>query len=115
MSDLELYERRTYDVHVGEMSKVLELYSSQGWPALEAGGHSRFLVGYFVSDTGPLHQLIHMWRFSGDVERREIDVGEWIQESRIKPVTERITRVIIGQDAKQQCCVGNASPHGAQH
>ena len=71
MSDLELYERRTYDVHVGEMSKVLELYSSQGWPALEAGGHSRFLVGYFVSDTGPLHQLIHMWRFSGDVERRE--------------------------------------------
>ena len=71
MSDLELYERRTYDVHVGEMSKVLELYSSQGWPALEAGGHSRFLVGYFVSDTGPLHQLIHIWRFSGDVERRD--------------------------------------------
>ena len=34
MSDLELYERRTYDVHVGEMSKVLELYSSQGWPAV---------------------------------------------------------------------------------
>ena len=71
MADLELYERRTYDVHVGEMSKVLELYSSQGWPALEAGGHSKFLVGYFVSDTGPLHQLIHIWRFSGDVERRD--------------------------------------------
>ena len=52
MSGLELYERRTYDVHVGQMNKVLELYSNEGWPALEAGGHSRFLVGYFVSDTG---------------------------------------------------------------
>ena len=71
MSELELYERRTYDVNGGQMSKVLELYSNEGWPALEAGGHSRFLVGYFVSDTGPLHQLIHMWRFSDDAERRE--------------------------------------------
>ena len=70
MAELELYERRTYDVNVGQMSKVLELYSNEGWPALEAGGHSEFLVGYFVSDTGPLHQLIHLWRFSSDAERR---------------------------------------------
>jgi len=70
MGELELYERRTYDVNVGQMSKVLELYSNEGWPALEAGGHSEFLVGYFVSDTGPLHQLIHLWRFSSDAERR---------------------------------------------
>jgi hypothetical protein len=70
MAELELYERRTYDVNVGQMSKVLDLYSNQGWPALEAGGHSKFLVGYFVSDTGPLHQLIHLWRFSSDAERR---------------------------------------------
>ncbi|MDE0846131.1 MAG: hypothetical protein ACI85J_000273 [Candidatus Poriferisodalaceae bacterium] len=71
MSSLELYERRTYDVAVGEMSQVLKLYSSEGWPALEAGNHSRHLVGYFVSDTGPLHQLIHMWRFDSDAQRRE--------------------------------------------
>ena len=71
MSQLELYERRTYDVMVGQMGTVLELYSNEGWPALEAGGHSKFLVGYFVSDTGPLHQLIHIWRFGSDVERRE--------------------------------------------
>ena len=70
MAELELYERRTYDVNVGQMGKVLELYSTEGWPALEAGGHSKFLVGYFVSDTGPLHQLIHLWRFSSDAERR---------------------------------------------
>ena len=71
MNNLELYERRTYEVSVGQMPKVLELYSSQGWPALEAGGHSSSLVGYFVSDTGPLHQLIHIWRFASDAERRD--------------------------------------------
>lgn len=71
MAELELYERRTYDIQVGQMGTVLELYSNEGWPALEAGGHSRFPVGYFVSDTGPLHQLIHLWRFSDDAERRE--------------------------------------------
>ena len=38
MGELELYERRTYDVNVGQMGKVLELYSNEGWPALEAGG-----------------------------------------------------------------------------
>ena len=39
-------------------------------PALEAGGHSESLVGYFISDTGPLHQLIHLWRFEDDATRR---------------------------------------------
>ena len=65
MNSLELYERQT--VSVGQM-KVLELYSSQGWPALEAGGSFNFLVGYFVSDTDHL-LLIHIWRFAGDAER----------------------------------------------
>jgi len=25
----------------------------------------------FISDTDPLHQLIHVWRFESDAERRE--------------------------------------------
>ncbi len=67
---MPIYEKRTYDVHVGQMSEVIELYSSQGYPALEAGGFHTYLVGYFISDTGPLHQLIHLWRFEDDTERR---------------------------------------------
>ncbi len=65
-----IYEKRTYSVTVGQMSEVIRLYSTLGYPALEAGGFSKKLVGYFTSDTGELHQLIHLWRFDSDDDRR---------------------------------------------
>ena len=54
-----IYEKRTYSVIVGKMAEVLRLYKTLGWPALEAGGFSKHLIGYFTSDTGELHQLVH--------------------------------------------------------
>jgi NIPSNAP len=65
-----VYEKRTYSVTVGQMSEVVRLYSTLGWPALEAGGFGKNLIGYFISDTGELHQLIHLWRFESDDDRR---------------------------------------------
>lgn len=65
-----IYEKRTYSVTVGQMAEVIRLYSTLGYPALEAGGFSKKLVGYFTSDTGELHQLIHLWRFDSDEDRR---------------------------------------------
>lgn len=65
-----IYEKRTYSVVVGQMSEVVRLYSTLGWPALEQGGFGEKLVGYFTSDTGELHQLIHLWRFDSDDDRR---------------------------------------------
>ena len=66
-----IYEKRTYCVTVGKMSEVIGLYKTLGWPALEAGGYSKKLIGYFTSDTGELHQLIHLWRFESDEDRRD--------------------------------------------
>ena len=65
-----IYEKRTYSVTVGQMSEVVRLYQTQGWPALEAGGFAEHLIGYFTSDTGELHQLVHLWRFDSDDDRR---------------------------------------------
>ena len=65
-----IYEKRTYSVIVGKMPEVVRLYQTLGWPALEAGGFSKNLIGYFTSDTGELHQLIHLWRFDSDEDRR---------------------------------------------
>jgi len=66
-----IYEKRTYSVTVGQMSEVLRLYTNEGWPALQAGGFAKHLIGYFTSDTGELHQLIHLWRFDSDDDRRQ--------------------------------------------
>jgi hypothetical protein len=65
-----VYEKRTYSVTVGQMPELIRIYTTQAWPALEAGGFGKKLVGYFVSDTGELHQLIHIWRFESDDDRR---------------------------------------------
>lgn len=68
---MNIYERRTYSVIVGQMQEVIRVYSEVGYPMFEAGGFSNKLVGYFISDTGPLHQLIHIWRFDDDTDRRD--------------------------------------------
>ena len=66
-----IYEKRTYDIRVGEMQEVKRLYSTEGWSAISTGGHDKHLIGYFTSDTGDLHQLIHLWRFENDADRRD--------------------------------------------
>lgn len=68
---MTVYEKRTYSVKVGQMPEMIRLYTNEGWPALDSGGFSKNLVGYFTSDTGQLHQLIHLWRFDSDSDRRD--------------------------------------------
>ena len=63
---MAIYELRTYQVTVGKMKDAVEAYSKKGWPALQKGGFDKKLVGYFVSDTGPLHQIVHLWKFDDD-------------------------------------------------
>jgi len=65
-----IYEKRTYDITVGRMPEAIEYYTTIGYPAMQAGGYDKHLIGYFISDTGSLHQLIHMWRFEDDADRR---------------------------------------------
>ena len=65
-----IYEKRTYSVTVGKMAEVVRLCQEYGWPALEKGEFSKKLIGYFYSDTGELHQLVHFWRFDSDDDRR---------------------------------------------
>ncbi|MGE0310550.1 MAG: NIPSNAP family protein [Lautropia sp.] len=65
---MAIYELRTYQAIVGKMPEIVELYKNEGWPALEK--HPKRLVGYFVGDIGAMHQLIHLWKFEDDADRR---------------------------------------------
>ena len=67
---MPLYEKRTYQVAIGQMPEILKL-EEEIWAVLQTEGFSQHLVGYFTSDTGPLHQLIHIWRFDDDNARRD--------------------------------------------
>lgn len=67
---MSLYELRTYNLYVGKMAEGVKLYQQFGFPALAKGGFDKKLVGYFQSDVGQLHQLVHMWKFNDDADRR---------------------------------------------
>ncbi len=70
---MAIYELRTYQVTVGKMAEVQRLYKEQGWPALEK--HPQKLVGYFTGDIGALNQLVHLWKFDDDADRRAFWAG----------------------------------------
>ena len=67
---MTVYEMRTYTVQVGKMPEAIRLYSQFGYPALHKGGFDKKLVGYFISDTGTLHQLVHLWKFDDYADQR---------------------------------------------
>lgn len=67
---MALYELRTYTLYTGKMAEAVKLYGEFGWPALDNGGFAKKLVGYFQSDTGMINQLVHMWKFEDDADRR---------------------------------------------
>jgi len=96
---MALYEKRTYSIIVGRMPEVVRLYNEQGWPALQAGGYADHLVGYFTSDTGTLHQLIHIWRFDDDTARREFWKRLYADEAFMKFAVE-IRQSISHQDVQ---------------
>jgi len=34
------------------------------------GGFDKHLIGYFLADSGMINQIIHMWKFADDADRR---------------------------------------------
>ena len=68
---MALYELRTYQVYVGKMKDAVAAYQDYGWPAIKNGGFDNKLVGYFTSDTGGLHQIVHLWKFDDYNDRRQ--------------------------------------------
>ena len=67
---MAVYELRTYTLYVGKMAEAVKLYSEFGFPALQRGGYDKKLLGYFQADTGMVNQLVHMWKFDDDNDRR---------------------------------------------
>ncbi len=70
---MAIYEMRTYQVVVGKMAAVIELYKNEGYPAIAR--HPAKLVGYFTGDIGALNELVHLWKFDDEADRRAFWAG----------------------------------------
>ena len=65
---MALYELRTYTLYVGKTAEALEIYQSQGWPVLSR--YADKLVGYFTGDVGGMNEILHLWKYEDDADRR---------------------------------------------
>ena len=64
-----IVEERIYSLHIGAVPKYLEQYEAEGL-AIQRSILGR-MVGYFSTDIGPLHQIVHMWAYRDLAERSD--------------------------------------------
>ena len=95
---MPLYEKRTYQVALGKMPEMLK-HETRLFEVLEAEGLAGNCVGYFVSDTGALHQLIHIWRFDDDAGRRAFWQAFYASKA-VQEVIPNIRPLLQSQDVQ---------------
>jgi hypothetical protein len=64
-----IYEHRTYTVAHGLMDEYLLRYETHALPLQQK--HLGRLVGFFVTDIGPLNQVIHIWAYDSLAQREK--------------------------------------------
>ena len=97
---MALYELRTYTLYVGKMAEVVKLYQEIGFPALQKGGQDKKLVGYFQSDTGMINQLLHLWKFDDDADRRAHWAGLSANKDFVEGFVQKFRPLVMTQEVK---------------
>lgn len=95
---LAIYELRTYNLYVGKLAEAVEVYKTMGWPALEPHGGDK-LVGYFTGDIGAMNQIVHLWKFEDDADRRAFWAKVFADEA-FKTFGAKIRPMIQSQENK---------------
>ena len=67
---MAIYELRTYTLFVGKIQEASEIYKELGTPWINK--FKKNLVNYYLGDIGALNQIIHIWKFEDDNERRRL-------------------------------------------
>lgn len=94
---MPIYEMRTYTLVVGKMADVVNLYRTEGWPALQK--HPNKLVGYFTGDIGAMNQLVHLWKFDDDADRRAFWAGVF-SDPEFMAFARQLRPMILSQENK---------------
>ena len=97
---MALYELRTYTLYVGKMAEAVKLYQEYGFPALQQGGQDKKLVGYFISDTGTINQLVHLWKFDDDADRRQHWEGVYGNRDFVEGFAAKFRPLLMSQEVK---------------
>jgi hypothetical protein len=97
---MALYELRTYTLRVGAMAEAVKLYQELGFPALQRGGQDKKLVGYFQADTGTINQLVHLWKFDDDTDRRTHWASVYSNKDFVEGFASKFRPLLMTQEVK---------------
>ena len=97
---MALYELRTYTLRVGAMAEAVKLYQEFGFPELQKGGHDKYLVGYFQADTGTINQVVHLWKFVDDYDRRAHWAALYANKDFVEGFALKYRPLVITQEVK---------------
>jgi NIPSNAP len=64
-----IIDHRTYTLAPGRTAEYVARYQEKGLPIQMR--HLGRLVGWFVSDIGPLNQIVHIWAYDSITDREE--------------------------------------------
>jgi hypothetical protein len=97
---MTVYEMRTYTLHVGKMAEAVKLYTEFGYPALQKGGQDKKLIGYFQADTGMINQLVHLWKFNDDADRRAHWASVYANKDFVEGFALKFRPLLASQEVK---------------
>ena len=97
---MALYELRTYTLRVGAMVEAVKLYHEIGFPALQKGSHDRKLIGYFQADTGTINQIVHLWKFEDDADRRAHWAAVYANKDFVEGFASKFRPLLMTQEVK---------------
>jgi hypothetical protein len=97
---MAVYELRIYTLRVGTMTEAVKLYQEIGFPALHKGAHDKKLVGYFQADTGTINQLLHLWKFNDDADRRAHWAAVYANKEFVEGFASKFRPLVMTQEVK---------------
>lgn len=68
-----LLDLRIYTLATGKLREYLDLYAREGLPVQVR--HLGRPFGYFVSETGPQDQVVHLWAYASAADRERRRAG----------------------------------------
>lgn len=90
-----IVEERSYRIRGGMMGAYLRLVEDEGLAIQQPILGD--LVGYFVTDIGPLNQVVHLWRYQ-DLEDRTQRRKRLADDERWQAFTPRLSACIEQMD-----------------
>ena len=94
---MAIYELRTYTLFVGKIQEASEIYKELGTPWINK--FKKNLVNYYLGDIGALNQIIHIWKFEDDNDRRRLWKQIFSDEDFIK-FAAKFRPLVLNQENK---------------